>query len=358
MAASKARDTLLKTLALLPALSALSFAAGTAAVPSRAAAASAVPATMLAAAIDHGGGPEVLSIHRLPVPKPKAGEVLIAVHAAGVAVWDAAERRDPGEGARFPLVLGTDGAGTVAAIGSGVHGFNVGDPVYGVADGVPSGFYAQYAAIRAENAAHIPQGIGMTEAGILAVSGLSALQGIDDVLQLRAGQTLIIHGASGAVGTLAVQFAKLRGVRVLATVTDDAGAALVTRLGADAVVNGKTGDIAAAARRFAPNGVDAVLGLVGGNALERCIDALRHDRRGRVAYLFGMEPIPRPRLGPRMVLYSYIPGMREFKRLNQAVEAAHLKVPIGAQYPLADAANAHRRLEAGHLLGKIALVVQ
>jgi NADPH:quinone reductase len=358
MAGSEARGAptlrLVKALTPLAVLSVLSFAA----IPSRAVAASEVAATMLAAAIDHGGGPEVLSIQRLPLPSPKAGEILIAVHDAGVAVWDADERQNPGEGARLPLVLGTDGAGIVAAVGPGVHGFSVGDRVYGVADGMPSGFYAQYAAIRAENAAHIPRGIGMTEAGILAVSGLSALQGIDDVLQLKAGETLIIHGGSGAVGSLAVQFAKLRGVRVLATVTDDAGAALVTRLGADAVVNGKTGDIAAAARRFAPDGVDAVLGLAGGNALERCIDALRHDRRGHVAYLFGIEPIPRPRLGPRMILYSYTPGVHEFKRLNQAVETAHLKVPIGAQYPLADAANAHRRLEAGHLLGKIALVVQ
>jgi NADPH:quinone reductase-like Zn-dependent oxidoreductase len=322
------------------------------------AAANEVPATMLAAAIDHGGGPDVLSIHRLPVPKPKAGEVLIAVRAAGVAVWDASERQHPADGAHFPLVLGTDGAGIVAAIGSGVQGFKVGDRVYGVVESVPSGFYAQYVTTPADAVAHIPNGIGLDEAGILAVSGLSALEGIDDALQLKAGDTLIIHGASGAVGTLAVQFAKLRGVRVLATVTSDAGAALVTRLGADAVVNGKTGDIAAAARRFAPDGVDAVFGLAGGPALEQCIEALRHDRKGRVAYLFGLHPIPRPRLGIRMTLYSYIPGRREFDRLNKAVEAAHLKVPIAAEYPLANAAEAHKSLEAGHLLGKIVLHVQ
>jgi NADPH:quinone reductase len=326
--------------------------------PAPVSAASEVPATMLAAAIDHGGGPDLLSIHRLPVPEPKAGEVLIAVHAAGVAVWDASERQHAGEGAHFPLVLGTDGSGTIAAIGSDVQGFKVGDRVYGVVEGMPSGFYAQYVATPAENVALIPKGMGFDEAGILAVSGLSALEGIDDVLQLKAGDTLIIHGASGAVGTLAVQFAKLRGVKVLATVTSDEGAALVTRLGADQVVNGKTGNIAAAAKRFAPDGVDAVFGLAGGPALEECIDALRHDRRGRVAYLDGINPLPRPRLGPRMTLYSYIPGRREFDNLNKAVEATHLKVPIAAQFPLAKAAEAHRRLAAGHLLGKIELVVQ
>lgn len=323
------------------------------------AAATEVPATMLAAAIDQGGGPEVLSIHHLAVPKPPgAGQVLIAVHAAGVAVWDAGARQRAANGGHLPLVIGTDGAGTIAAIGSGVQGFKIGDRVYGAVEGMPSGFYAQYVVVPAEDIAHIPAGIGSDEAGILAVSGLSALQGIDDVLELKAGDTLIIHGASGAVGTLAVQFAKLRGVKVLATVTSDEGAALVTSLGADAVVNGRTGDIAAAARRFAPDGVDAVFGLAGGPALEQCIDALRQDRRGKVAYLDGINPLPRPRLGPRMILYSYIPGRGEFDRLNTAIEAAHLKVPIAAKYPLAEAAEAHRRLAAGGLLGKIVLLVQ
>ena len=332
-------------------------AALAAAAPSRGAAATDVPTTMLAAAIDHAGGPEVLKLHRLPVPKPKAGEVLVAVHAAGVAVWDVTERQSAGKGVHFPLVLGTDGAGVLAALGPGVSGLRVGDRVYGVARG-SSGFYAQYVATAAEDISRIPPGIGLSEAGVLAASGLSALQGIDDVLQLKRGEALIIHGASGAVGTLAIHFAKLRGVRMLVTVTSDAGAALVTRLGADAVVNGETGDIAGAARRFAPEGVDAVLGLAGGDSLERCIDALRPDGRGRVAYLYGIKPIPRPRFGIRMTLYSFVAGPREFKRLNEAVEAAHLKVPIAAEYPLADAAEAHRRLKAGHLLGKIVLRVQ
>ena len=312
-----------------------------------------LPDTMLASAMDSGGSPEVLSIHRLPVPKVHADEVLIAVHATGVNVWEAAYRQHAGSDAHFPVVLGSDGSGTVAAIGSGVRGFKVGDEVY--ARG--SAFYAEYATARAEDVAHIPKGISLTEAGILATSGLSALQGIDDVLQVKPGETLIVHGAAGAVGTLAVQFAKLRGAKVLATATDDAGLALVSRLGADAVVNGRT-DIGAAAKRLAPNGVDAVLGLAGGDALEHCIDALRHDGRGRVAYLDGMQPLPKPRFGIRMTLYSFVSGVDEFKRLNAAIEQARLKVPVAAEYPLADAAEAHQRLEAGHLLGKIVLRVR
>jgi NADPH:quinone reductase-like Zn-dependent oxidoreductase len=309
---------------------------------------------MLAAAIDKGGGPEVLSIHHLPVPKPKPDEVLIAVHTAGVGVWEAGIRQHPSDGTQFPLVLGSDGSGTVAAVGSGVHGFNVGDRIYGVG----GAFYAEYAAARSENVSHIPKGVGLTEAGILAISGLSALQGIDNVLELKPGETLIIHGATGGVGTLAIQFAKLRGLKVLATASSDEGLALVRRLGADAVVNGRSGDIAAAAKQFAPKGVDAVFGLAGGDALERCIDALRSDGRGRVAYLYGMEPLPKPRLGIQMTLYSFVAGTDEFERLNKAVEAANLKVPIAAIYPLTDAAEAHKRLDGGHLLGKILLRVQ
>jgi NADPH2:quinone reductase len=313
-----------------------------------------LPDTMRAAGIDEGEDAESLSIHQLPVPKPAAGEVLIAVNAAGVGVWQAKYRPRESQETHFPVILGSDGAGVVAAVGAGVQGFKVGDPVYGSNEA----FYAEYVSVPAEKIAHIPRGINPTEAGVLAISGLSALQGLDDVLGLKAGEKLIIHGAAGAVGALAVQFAKLRGAKVLATVSDDTGAALVKRLGADVVINGRTTDITAAARSFAPDGVDAVLALAGGDSLEHCIDTLRHDNRGRVAYLYGMQPLPRPRYGIRMSLYSYIAGRDEFRRLNEAVEAAKLQVPIAGEYSLADAGRAHKRLAAGHLLGKIVIRVR
>ncbi len=309
---------------------------------------------MRAAAFDQGGGPEVLSIHTLPIPGVGPGQVLIAVQAAGIGAWEAQMRQDPGEHAKFPQVLGGDGSGIVAAVGSGVRGFKPGDRVYGTGNG----FYAEYVSVRAENIAQVPAGMKPAEAGVLAISGLSALQGIDDVLQLKVGQSVIIHGAAGAVGTLALQFAKLRGARVLASASTSEGVALVKRLGADAAVNTHDEDITAAARRFAPQGVDAVLAFAGGEGLEHCIDALRSDGRGRVAYLYGMQPVPKPRFGVRITMYSFVDGPQELARLNRAVEAAHLQVPIAAEFALADAAAAHRRLEAGHLLGKIVLRVR
>src|SRR5580704_8792351 len=312
-----------------------------------------LPQTMQAAAIDRAGGPEVITLHRLPVPKPAADEVLIAIDTAGVASWDVGVRRHPQsiKHAAFPLVLGTDGAGLVAAVGAKVRGFKIGDQVYSYSwDNPQGGFYAEYVAVPAERVGHVPSSLTLRQAGAIATTGLTAIQGIDDALHLKAGDTLIIHGASGGVGSLALQFAKLRGVRVLATATGEDGLAFAKQLGAEAAVDGRHGDIAAAARAFAPGGVDAVLALAGGEALERCIDALRPG--GQVAFPYGVEPEPRARAGVRSIRYNAIPGVKEFERLNSAITALkEFAVPIEAQFPLADAARAQERVEAGHIHG-------
>ena len=316
---------------------------------------------MRAAAIDHPGGPEVLAIHILPLPQVGAKDVLIAVRTAGVSVWDADVRRrllyisKPS----FPLVMGTDGAGLVAAVGSTVTTFKVGDAVYGHCwDNASGGFYAEYAAVPATCVARVPKGVSLDRAGALAASGLTALQGIDGVLRVRSGERLIIHGASGAVGTLAIQLAKLRGALVLATASGDDGMALVRHLGADAAVDGRHGDIAAAAHRFAPHGADALLALAAGDGLQRCIDGLRSG--GRAAFPRGIEPEPKPRPGITIVAYDAISGPEEVElaRLSQAVEAGKFEIPIPAEYALAQADKAHERLAAGHVLGKLVLRVR
>lgn len=315
--------------------------------------------TMKAAAIDRPGGPEVLTLHTVPVPRPGADEVLIEMNTAGVGPWDidVRERLDYWKNRKYPLVLGVDGSGTVAAVGSAVRGFKVGDAVYAyVWDNPRGGFYAEYVAVAANAVGHVPAGMSLRDAGAGAVTALTALQGIDDALRIKSGETLLIHGAAGGVGSLAVQFAKLRGARVLATATGDDGAAFVRTLGADAVVDGRHGDIRGAARAFAPGGVDAVLALAGGDALEACIDALRPG--GRVAYPSGVHPEPKARTGARIVRYDAIAAPAQYARLNEAIEAAKLKVPIAAEYPLADAAKAHERMAAGHALGKIVLRIR
>jgi len=330
-----------------------------AALAAAGAAAAQLPPTMQAAAIDSPGGAEALTLHTLPVPRPARGELLIALHAAGVASWDVEIRRHPEDlkNSRLPLVLGTDGAGTVAALGAGVHGFRVGEEVYSYSwDNPQGGFYAEYVAVPAERVGHVPHSLSLMQAGAIGTTALTALQGIDDALHIRAGETLIIHGAAGGVGTLAVQFAKLRGARVLATVSGEDEIALVKGLGADAIVDGRHGDIAAAAHEFAPGGVDAVLALAGGEALERCIGTLRKD--GRVAYPSGVRPPPAQRAGVQLTRYDAIPGPREFQRLNAAITEAKLVVPIAAHYRLADAAEAQRRVEAGHVPGKIVLQIR
>jgi NADPH:quinone reductase-like Zn-dependent oxidoreductase len=319
----------------------------------------AIPKTMHAVAIDRFGPPQVLKVRELPIPQIGDDEVLIALHSAGVGSWDADIRGGwyPQGRPRFPLVLGTDGSGTVAAIGSRVRRLEVRDKVYAYSWLNPKGgFYAEYVAVAAEKVAGIPRGLDLKRAGGIPATGLTALQGIDDALHVKKGQSVIVHGAAGGVGTLAVQFAKLRGARVLGTATGRDGVALVRRLGADAAVDGRNDDITAAARSFAPDGVDAVLALAGGKPLTQCLDALR--RGGRCAYPNGVEPEPRQRKGIKIIAYDAVSGVREFDRLNGAVEAAKPKVVIAAEFPLDDAAKAHRRIEQGHVLGKIVLRIR
>jgi NADPH2:quinone reductase len=320
-----------------------------------------VRSTMQAAAIDAAGDASALTLHQLPVPQPDANEVLIAVDTAGVAIWDVSIRNHPDSGyiknGHFPMVLGTDGAGIVAAVGSQVHGLKVGDQVYSYSwDNPKGGFYAQYVAVPAERVARIPRGLTLRQAGAIGTTALTAIQGVDDALHIKAGETLLIHGAAGGVGTLAIQFAKLRGARVLATVSSPDETELVKSLGADAVVDGRHGDIAAAAHAFAPDGLDAVLALAGGEPLQHAIASLKPG--GRVAYPEGVQAVPRAAAGAAPIAYNAIPGPAEFARLNAAIEALKFQVPIAAQFPLAQAAQAQQRVEAGHVAGKVILQVR
>jgi NADPH:quinone reductase len=193
----------------------------------------------------------------------------------------------------------------------------------------------------------------MREAGAIATTGLTAIQGIDDALHVKPGEAVVIAGASGGVGTLAIQFAKLRGARVLGIASGEDGVELVRRLGADTAIDRRQADVSGAVHKFAPDGVDAALALAGGETLDQVIAAIKEG--GRVAYPNGVEPQPKKRDGIRVIPYDAVAGVREFTQLDLAVEAAKLKVPIATTFPLPEASSAHKRLAQGHILGKIVL---
>ena len=315
-----------------------------------------VPDRMKAAAIDRFGPPSVLRLHDLPVPNPRSGEVLIALDTAGVGSWDASIRdgswRKPGR-PRFPLVPGTDGAGIVVATGSRVRRFRRGDRVYAYEFGNgQGGFYAEFAAADARHIGRIPKGLDMQSAGAVATTGLTALQGIN-ALGLRAGHTVLIFGASGAVGTLAVQFAAQRGAHVLASASGHAAARVVRALGASRVIDARRPDAAGQLRKAAGDGIDRVLALAGGDELERCLDFVRDG--GRVVHPNGIEPVPKPRAAFRVRSYDAMANPREWAKLNRRFNASRVRVPVAAVYPLAKAAQAHRRLDRGKVIGRIVL---
>jgi NADPH:quinone reductase-like Zn-dependent oxidoreductase len=315
---------------------------------------------MEAMAIDKFGPPSVLKRHTLPVPRPGPSEVLIALHAAGVGIWDAKIR--DGEWAdddvHFPLILGTDGAGVIVERGEHVRRFDVGDHVWAYQYGNnKGGFYAEYVVVDADNVTALPKGLTMTEAGAGAVTGLTALQGIADHLDLRAGETVMIFGASGAVGTLAVQFAgKYRRARVIAIASGAKAKALLKKLGAEVVIDGRKQDAVDRIAAAAPNGLDAILALAGSKVLNDSVKLVK--RGGRVAYPNGVEPAPRRRAGVRSIGYDAEGSPTELEKLGRVADEIGLIVPIEKSYPLTQASKAHAREERGHVVGRIALTMR
>ena len=311
-----------------------------------------IPKTMKAQVIDRFGSPDLLHAADVPVPELGPNEVLIRVRTAGVGVWDPAEcAGEFGDSGSFPRVLGSDGAGTVAATGVGARRFRAGDKVYAWSFLNPKGgFYADYVAVSEDDVSAIPGGLSIEEAGALAVDGLTALAGIDR-LKLEPNHTLLILGASGGVGHLALQLAKLRGARVFAVASGEDGVELVRRLGANEAVEGRQGDIVAAARAFAPRGFDAALVLSGARG-EDLLDLVGSG--GRVAHPNGVEPEPKPRPGITVEAFDGYHGRQAFDRLGVLVSAGPFRVVVSRVYPMTDAAQALRDVKTHHL-GKLAL---
>lgn len=320
-----------------------------------------LPETMRAVVIDRFGGPEVLRVARLPVPHPAEGEVVVRVAYAGVGQWDPFEREGGyaqmlGVQPAFPYVLGSEGSGTVAAVGRGVEGLEAGQPVIAVGFLNPrGGFYAEYAAVDADLVVPIPPGLDLRAAAVIAGVGLTALRGLDDVLGVRAGETLAVVGASGGVGHLAVQLAAQQGVRVLAVASGGDGTALAARLGAEAVVDGRGGDVAAALAAFAPEGLDAALLAAGGPVAE--VVAAHVAPHGRVAFPTGVVPPAEPAGGAKLMEYQGEPDRDILQPLVSRIAAGGVTAHVDALFPLEAAADAHRAVERHHL-GKLGLRVQ
>ena len=319
-------------------------------------------AEMRAVAIDRFGGPEVLSARDIPAPEPKPDQILVRVESAGIGVWDVAECEGRlakmfGIEPKFPWVLGSEGAGKVVAAGERVRGFRNGDLVYGhiwMRTNPKMGFYAEYTALDSSDAWPIPPTSTAEQAGALLIDGVTALRGVDDALGLKQGETLMIFGASGGLGHLAIQLAKRLGVRVFAVASGSDGVALARRLGAEAAVDGREGDVVDSAREFAPHGFDAALITVGNEAAEKALPAMRDG--GSVAYPWiNQRPAPKAPSTVRLLGYNGNIDGAAVTKLNRMVEAGPFEVHLSKTFKLDQAAEAFQAVGSHHL-GRLALL--
>ena len=235
----------------------------------------AVPADMAVIEMSAAGGPEVLVPGRRPVPAPSAGEVLIRVEAAGVNGPDLMQRKGlypPPPGASD--LLGLEVAGEIVALGEGVDGWSVGDQVTALTNG---GGYAEYCAVDARHCLPVPKGVSLLDAGRLPETFFTVWSNIFMGAGLTAGETLLVHGGAGGIGTTAIQLGKAFGAKVIATDSPAERCAICRDLGADRVVDYKQEDFVEIVRQ--EGGANVILDIVGGPNIERNFKAASHDGR-------------------------------------------------------------------------------
>ena len=308
---------------------------------------------MLAWRVHEFGPPDVMKFEQVVRPNPGLGEVLVKVEAAGVGPWDGWIRA--GKSALpqpLPLTLGSDLSGEIVAVGPDVSDLRRGDQVYGVTNPRFVGAYAEYAVASAAMVSSKPTRLTHIEAASVPVIAVTAWQGLFDQAGLKAGQTVLIHGAAGNVGAYAVQLARRAGVRTIATVaTDDV--TFVRELGADTVIDFQT-------HRFeeALHDVDAVLDLVGGETQERSFQVLR--RGGK---LISAVSAPDQRLakahGVSAAFFLVNVTSQHLAEVAGLIDSGKLRTRVGAVLPLAEAREAHLMLEGARPQpkGKIVLSV-
>jgi len=306
---------------------------------------------MKAAFIEHFGGPEVLKYGDLPDPLAAAGEVVVDIVAASVNGADWKVRSWQYSQAKFPLVLGRDFSGLIAAAGSGVDDLKVSDAVFGVLEAGREGAYAEKLAIKAAIVAKKPDGLSHVNAAALALTGLTAISSIETTLQLKRGETILIQGGAGGVASFAIQLAKHIGASVITT-TSATNLDYVRSLGADEVIDYNAQDFAKAAR-----GCDAVFDTVGGDVAQRSFAVLKPG--GRAAFIASGAEAPKP---DRTDVTSLRPAVGRarvpLERIAQLVAAGAIRPPEIRLYRLSQAAEAHRVSESRHFRGKLVFQVR
>lgn len=315
---------------------------------------------MKAMVIDGFGGPEVMRLTEIATPAPGPGEVLIRIRATSVnpVEWKIRE----GGLARlfpclFPLVLGWDAAGTIAALGEGVTGFEIGDRVWSYCrkPDIQWGTYAEYVTMTADAVAPMPANLSFAQASTIPLVGLTSWQSLFDVAEIRPGQTVLIHAGAGGIGSLAVPLAKWAGATVIATARA-ANHDYVRGLGADHVIDYTAEDFVTATRALIPEGVDMVFGTVGGEVLTRSYEVVRPDGI-LVSITDKTDKDEAERRGIRVKYVFVQPNGAQLRRLAGLVESGVLSPPDISEMPLAKAAEALDISKRGHVRGKIVLMV-
>jgi NADPH:quinone reductase-like Zn-dependent oxidoreductase len=306
---------------------------------------------MKAAYIEQFGGPEVLQYGDLPDPVAAAGQVVVDVAAASVNGADWRVRAGQYGQATFPLVLGRDFSGSVAALGAGVDDLKIGDAVFGVLEAGREGAYAEKLAINAAIIAKKPDGPSHIDAAALALTGLTAVISVETTLKLQRGETILIQGGAGGVASFAIQLAKHLGARVITT-TSAANADYVRSLGADEVIDYNTQDFTGAVKAC-----DAVFDTVGGEVAQKSFAVLKPG--GRAAFIASGPQAPKPDRGDVTALRPAVGRARApLERIAALVTAGAVRPPEVKLYRLAQAAQAHRLSESRHFRGKLVFQVR
>ena len=311
---------------------------------------------MKAAVIYQFGGPDELVVSDVPVPSIEDNEVLIKIEYAGIGQWDIFEREGGydamlGLGSKFPYILGSEGSGVVYAKGKNVKHLEVGDKVYASGFLNPKGgFYAEFVAIDSKYAVKVPESITLQEAGVISGVGLTALRGLEDELELKKDESIMVLGASGGIGHLAVQLAKNMGAKVFAIASGEDGVNLLRKLGVEDVVDGHKDDVLSAAKKIAPDGFDAALFTAGGNLANLLVQCIRPG--GRIAYPNGIYPILEKRSDVSLIGYNGEPEPEIINRLNHWITSGKLRAHIDKIFLLEEAHKAHVALN-NHYLGKL-----